>query len=111
MKKHLWFILIVFGCLGHGLAQSDQNRKIVQKEIKVKIFPNPATSVITILDLVDTEKADIAVTDIYGNLVLKHEWAIKNRALNIPVAHLEKGMYLLTIRSPEQSVHSKFYKQ
>lgn len=102
---------MVFGCITHGSAQSNKNDKTVQQMVKVKVFPNPATSIINILGLKDTQKANIIVADSYGNTVLFHEWEIKNNALNIPVANLDKGMYLLSIRSPEQRVNTKFYKQ
>lgn len=102
---------MVFGCMVHGLAQSNKNEKTDQPVVKVQIFPNPATSVINILGLTDTQEASIIVTDTYGNIVLRHEWEIKNQALNLPIANLEKGMYMLAILSPEQHVNTKFYKQ
>lgn len=111
MKKYLWLVLIVCSCITFGQAPSDGLDKTDKKEVNVKIFPNPATSVINILGLTDTVKANIMVSDSYGNTVLRHEWEIKNHALNIPIANLEKGMYMLSILSPEQRVHTKFYKQ
>lgn len=102
---------MVFGCMVQCLAQSNKNKKTDQHVVKVQIFPNPATSVINILGLTDTQKANIIVTDIYGNIVLRHEWEIKYQALNLPIANLEKGMYMLAILSPEQQVNTKFYKQ
>ena len=110
MKKELWLVLIIFYCMT-GLAQSNEQVKTGRQEIQVKIFPNPATSVINILGLKDTEKASIVVSDIYGNIVLIHEWKIKNHVMNLPVANLEKGMYMITIQSQEQQVNKKFYKQ
>jgi hypothetical protein len=102
---------MVFSYLTYGQAQSDENHKANQQQVKVKIFPNPAVSVINILGLTDTEKAIIIVTDIYGNTVLRHEWEIRNQALNVSVANLEKGIYGISILSPEQHINTKFYKQ
>lgn len=111
MKKELWLVLLAIFCMTAGLAQSNEQAKTGQQEVQVKIFPNPATSVINILGLKDTEKASIVVSDIYGNIVLQHEWKIKNHVINLPVANLGKGMYIITIQFQEQQVNKKFYKQ
>lgn len=111
MKKQFWMVLLVFCCANICQAQSCEKATKGNQEITVKLFPNPATSVINVLGLKDTEKASIQVSDSYGNMVLQHAWEIKNNALNIPVANLEKGMYILFIVSPEQRLHTKFYKQ
>ncbi|MFT6797309.1 MAG: hypothetical protein ACJART_002460 [Maribacter sp.] len=93
------------------MAQSATKVSTRQKKEKVTIFPNPATSVINVLGVKDTEKAYIIISDIYGNTVLQHEWKIKNKAVNISIADLKKGIYLIAIQSREQRVHAKFYKQ
>jgi hypothetical protein len=67
--------------------------------------------VLNVLGVKDTEIAYIIISDSYGNTVLQHEWKVKNNAINIPVADLEKGMYVLTIKSQVQRVEAKFYKQ
>lgn len=78
---------------------------------KVKVFPNPATSVVNILGLKNTSKATILIFDIYGNTVLRHQWEIRRNAINIPVAALPTGAYIITVKSDEQQVRTKFYKQ
>lgn len=82
-----------------------------QSVAKVKVFPNPATNVVNVLGLKNTSKADISVMDIYGNTVLAYQWAIRRNALNIPISTLEPGAYIIHIRSEEQQVRTKFYKQ
>ena len=78
---------------------------------KVKVFPNPATNVVNILGLKNSRRAEISISDSYGNTVLEHRWAIKNNALNIPITSLNSGIYIVTIRSQEQQIQTKFYKQ
>lgn len=80
-------------------------------QIKVKVFPNPATNVVNILGLKNASKADIAIMDIYGNTVLAHQWAIRRNVLNIPISTLEPGAYIVRINFDEQQVQAKFYKQ
>lgn len=80
-------------------------------ETKVKLFPNPATNVVNVLGLTNDMDAIILIYDTYGNLVMHRQWNISNNALNIPVAQLEKGIYLLTIESEHQKIKTKFLKQ
>ncbi|MFS4466892.1 T9SS type A sorting domain-containing protein [Maribacter sp. 2210JD10-5] len=91
-------------------AQIDSN-EIIAKPEKVKVFPNPASNILNILGLQNSDNATILISDIYGNTVLQHQWQIKNRALNIPVAALSKGIYMISIQSEEQTIQTKFYKQ
>lgn len=109
MKKLLLIISLLFvTALGYS---QEENRREVAIESKIKLFPNPATNVINVLGLENSTRADILISDIYGNPVLQHQWKIRNNALSIPVAHLEKGVYMIVINSLEQKVHTKFYKQ
>lgn len=115
MKTYI--ALSIFLCLAcAGYAQTldknggTSNAQIVA-ETKVKVFPNPATNVVHILGLKNTSKADIFIMDIYGNVVLSHQWEIRRNAINIPISTLSSGAYIITIQSKEQQVHTKFYKQ
>lgn len=78
---------------------------------KVKVFPNPATNVVNVLGVLNSSAANITISDMYGNVVLAHEWQIRNNALNIPITNLKAGIYMVSIRSEEQVVQIKFYKQ
>jgi len=115
MKTYI--VLSIFLCLVYtGYAQTSDktdgtsNTQVVS-EVKVKIFPNPATSVVNVLGLKNTSKATISILDIYGNVVLAHQWEIRRNAINIPITTLASGAYIITIRSNEQQVRTKFYKQ
>jgi len=116
MKKY-FILLLVFTVTLIGNAQSGNSdgepSAITQQPVvvaKVKVFPNPATNVINVLGLRNTEKADIIISDIYGNTVLAHHWAIRRNVLNIPISTLEPGAYIIQIHSDEQQVRKKFYK-
>ncbi len=106
------YILLLFCVL--TFAQESENVIINQdaaKSQKIKVFPNPATNVVNILGLINSDKADILISDVYGNVTLKHQWRIKNNALNIPIVTLNTGIYIVTIRSQEQNIQTKFYKK
>lgn len=112
MKKLLIISIFLLG-LQSAIAQSAiEIEPGVETQVqKVKVFPNPATNVVNILGLYNSQRAAITITDTYGNAVLQHNWAIKNNALNIPVTSLKSGIYIVTIRSEEQQVQTKFFKQ
>lgn len=115
VKKLLFFILIfVFG-LQCAIAQSGNRTETITtgqtNTQKVKVFPNPATNVVNILGLKNSNRAVILIMDTYGNIVLEHHWEIKNKALNLSVSSLHSGIYIVTIRSEEQQVQTKFYKK
>ena len=110
MKK-LLIIISIFVLGFHCANAQSENRSESTSTLKVKVFPNPATNVVNVLGLQNSNKAAILITDAYGNKVLEHHWRIKNNALNIPISALRAGIYIITIRSEEQQVQTKFYKQ
>ena len=110
MKKYILLLFVSLLFTVTSLAQSNEVRVPKQNE-KIKVFPNPADNNINILGLQNSKRAAIRITDMYANVVLEHNWEIKREALNIPVAHLPKGIYVLSIQSPEQKIQTKFYKQ
>jgi hypothetical protein len=96
-----------------GLAQTNESivsRQETPSVQKVKVFPNPATNVVNILGLKNSSKADIIISDVYWSKQLKHQWRIKNNALNIPIASLISEIYIVTISSQEQQIQKKFLK-
>lgn len=102
------FILFSFG----AIAQTDENQKpSAQQEQKIKVFPNPATNVVNVLGLLNSNQSTITISDISGNEVLRHQWAIRNNALSIAIPDLDTGIYVVRIVSQEQKVQTKFYKK
>ncbi len=106
-------VLVVFmiGIITLANSQSNGDPSNSTHTENVKLFPNPATTVINVLGLKNATNANILISDVYGNPVSNYHWEIKNNALNIPVAHIEEGVYMLTIHSEEQSVRKKFIKK
>ena len=100
-------------CFFSSLLFSQQEKALDDASAiqEIIIFPNPATTVVNVLGLKNSPEASIVLSDTYGNTQINYQWEIKNNALNIPIANLEPGIYLLSIRSTEQKVHKKFVKQ
>ncbi len=117
MKKYFFLLLLVsvtlIGNAQSGNSDGEPSAKTQQPvlEVKVKVFPNPATNVVNVLGLKNAAKADIMISDIYGNTVSAYQWAIRRNALNIPISTLESGAYIITIFSEDQQVRTKFYKK
>jgi len=91
-------------------TQYDSIQELNISADKIKIFPNPASNVVNILGLQNSTRAKIVISDISGNTVLQHEWAIRNNAVSIPIPNLNAGIYVVRIESIEQKIQTKFYK-
>ena len=106
-------MVVILFCLftTQMFSQHKTGLEVKSNHQEVKVFPNPATNVINILGLQNSERALIRISDTYGNTLMNYQWEIKNNALNIPIANLGPGIYLITINSSEQKVQKKFYKQ
>ncbi|WP_209404648.1 T9SS type A sorting domain-containing protein [Pseudozobellia sp. WGM2] len=111
---YIIFALVFTVCSTHAQSSGTTFSSDISKikvEQKIKVFPNPATSVVNILGLKNSSKAEISIFDIYGNVVLSRKWEIRRNAVNIPISSLTTGAYIITIHSDEQHVRTKFYKK
>ena len=72
---------------------------------QVNVYPNPAQQFLTITTL--TEQGEIKITDVLGNEVI-HEPIQK--ALQVDVSSLNKGVYFITFVSGNTSYTGKFIK-
>ena len=115
MKRTVLVVCLIALICYYGHAQENKLNTDLQVETtlkqQVKVFPNPATNVVNILGLLNSQKAEILISDVYGNVMLRHQWRIKNNALNIPIVNLTSGIYIVTIISNEQKIQTKFYKK
>ncbi len=114
MKKYALLIFLI-SCSFYVKAQDASSKETIVQEQqtdakKIKVFPNPATNVVHLLGLVNSQKAFIRISDVYGNVVLQRQWAIRDASLSIPIPNLESGIYVVSVNSPEQKVQLKFYK-
>ena len=115
MKKITLALLLMF-CTFSVLAQTNMRQKqsihgSQSRANTIKIFPNPATTVVNVLGLLNSSKAVITISNVYGTIVQEHQWEICQNALSIPIPNLEAGIYMISITSTEQKVQAKFYKQ
>ncbi len=115
MKTHSLILIFVlfslYATAQTNIAQETPATKQATLPNKIKVFPNPATSIVNILGLKNTPQAHIVIRKLSGTIVQEHFWAIRNKAVNIPVPKLKAGMYVVSIKSKEQKVQCKFYKK
>lgn len=115
VMKNLALLVLVLFCFT-TVAQTSEvqetvsSKEMVSKQKKIIVFPNPATNVVNILGLKNSSRATIVISDISGNIVLQHQWAIRNNAVSIPIPNLNAGIYVARIDSEEQQIQTKFYK-
>ncbi len=84
--------------------------EVVKKEDDFKIYPNPATSTITI-ESTNTEVQSIKIVDVLGREVIERT---KNEVLsikNIDVSQLPSGMYIIQLQSKNGVVSKKLVKE
>jgi hypothetical protein len=74
---------------------------------KIKLFPNPATTILTVESDANLVFDKIIVTDLTGKKVLVQEQSSNQ----ITVGQLSSGMYLLQAFSGEKQFLSKFVKE
>ena len=77
----------------------------VEKDI-IQIYPNPVTSVLNIKTVNEVTFDKIIITDLLGNLVLEQK--LKNLKVNIN--KLSLGVYILQLKSENNSHKMKFIK-
>jgi hypothetical protein len=109
MKRAVLLFFLIFS-ISHFVIGQEGVKKQENVE-KIIVFPNPATTVVSVLGLQNSSRAEILISDGYGNVVQSYQWEIRNNAINIPVTVLDPGVYMITVNSPEQLVKTKFYKQ
>lgn len=78
----------------------------------IELLPNPVNSVIRLVSSSSITKADITVTDVSGKIVsrLKNN-LVAGQVLQVPVAQLPAGVYILTVANKGAYKHIKVIKQ
>lgn len=109
LKKILVFSVLFLVLIFSVKAQQEQHSQ--ERASTVKVFPNPATNVVNILGLANSEKAHITISDMYGTVALEHRWEIRDNSLSIPIVSLHPGIYVVSIVSRDERIQTKFYKK
>ncbi len=77
---------------------------------QVKVYPNPAKDILSIESNFKGEMLDININDIAGRKILQMTKQ-NNKLIDLPIAHLKAGIYLLKISDGVTSVSKKIIKE
>ncbi|MBQ0112363.1 MAG: T9SS type A sorting domain-containing protein, partial [Bacteroidales bacterium] len=88
-------------------AQNTALNEIQEREKQINIFPNPAKDKITIESA--TELESIEIKNILG--ITQKSLKVKGKKVTIPISDLEKGTYLVSIRTSEGNHTKKIVKE
>jgi hypothetical protein len=79
---------------------------------EAKVFPNPFKTEITV-DLTDfNSDVDITITDVLGKIILKkHVTNSKSAIINLENKNLRRGIYIVNLKSMEQSISKRIVKK
>jgi hypothetical protein len=90
--------------------QSCQNIDITEEPLstsnKIKLFPNPAKNELNIEIETDIKSADLQIIELTGKVVLKSK--IAGRQSKINISELKTGFYILTVKTENTILTSKF---
>ena len=76
-----------------------------------KLFPNPLKDILTIKTNLINQPIDIQVTDLIGKVYLVKELITNNNEYNLSLEKLEKGTYIVVLKSGEVTEIQKIIKE
>jgi hypothetical protein len=97
------------GQIGNGLFNERyvlvHVRNEIANEIKVELYPNPASEWLT-LSVVDTKELPkgIRIVSTNGSVVFQTDWPVANNQIRIDLDMLESELYYLNIYNEQQSI-------
>jgi hypothetical protein len=87
----------------HDIWVGDQNTSVNEMEYRVKIYPNPANSLVTIV--AEKEILDIRITDMLGRTV--HTQLVNSNITHINLDRLFSGLHIVYIVTKEGMITRK----
>lgn len=91
------------------ICQGAFNQNIVLN--KVIVTPNPASDIVKIFGVTNTNKAGITLFNASGLIVKQINKVIKDATTEISIAGLPLGLYTIAVESNEQVIHLKVIKK
>jgi type IX secretion system substrate protein/PKD domain-containing protein len=92
------------------ISQSEVGIKTINAQNEIKIYPNPASSSITILQSTPSTNQQLLITNILGEEI--YHQAINNTTLTtIDVSQWSNGVYFYQIQGDKEILQGKFVKQ
>lgn len=92
-----------------GLMLSGSSNESITSQQKIKIYPNPASEVITLEGLDANSKSTLSIIDADGKIIM--QTTTFNSSYTINIKQLPQGTYFLKIESGNNKTALKFVKQ
>ncbi len=97
----------------HGIWKRSLSEMVGVIEVKglshVVVYPNPAKNEITVENASQVQKGDVTIYNLQGQLVIEQQ--LTEIKMNLNISLLEKGIYLLQLRSGLGTEVIKFVKE
>jgi plastocyanin len=99
------------GMKGTIIVNAVTGIKDIHKDSSVRLFPNPATDLLTYQSIGKSDIKEIRILDIMGKIVkiFQHP-EISDNKVKIDVGELKKGIYFILVMSPDGIETAKFLK-
>lgn len=107
-------VLVLFAVWGTASAQKTEVTQGLTDQVRVSIFPNPATDYINLkMPGIDVRDAQVSMFSLIGNEVRIEQEVIDGEEIRLRVKDLPSGYYLLAIRHEEAGIQAtrKFLKR
>jgi hypothetical protein len=102
----------------HALPEGEEDSRIFvpqnalasseETEESIRIYPNPAQSVITVsYSSTNPGKARVEIRDLLGKLIYTNFISNEKGTLYVPLEHLEKGLYLVTLSRNGKTIRAE----
>ncbi len=92
-----------------AMTDGDGRKRIMQKEIEIKLFPNPAKEDIYLqFNNMNNGMVDLQIIDVMGSIQFVQELNVNsNEAIHIPIHNLSDGIYFLQLRFEDGTTHAE----
>lgn len=83
----------------------------IMNDTKLKAYPNPAESVITLNHEAIEENATVSITDLQGRIIITKKLAVGSTQSQLNVSSLAQGNYIITVNNKGKRTSIQFKKQ
>lgn len=103
MKKCYFGLLLLLSFMGYGQEMESSNLISSSDKSTFQLYPNPATNGIVNITTATNGQKEIAIYDVFGEVVLRDR--ISNKTLNI--SRLVAGVYVLQLTEGNDTMTRK----
>ncbi len=114
MKKILLIIsILIFSVAGFAQNPGDfssgwnNNSTDINKQVELKIYPNPCTNQKITIETSNEELSEIRITNITGKVVVLKRYELPINKVDLILQNAPNGIYLVQIKTSSEKVVTK----